>query len=577
MPFPRTSIGPRAWSLAMLLGAGCSPESERAATSSGGASGGARAISQGAFADESRSRGVLHLTARGGDDYFMPDSMGPGCAVFDADGDGREDLFFVEAVRDQNGALESEAGRDRLLFQQADGSFHPAAKGFGADDPRYGMGAAVADVEGDGDLDLFVTNYGSSRLFKNQGRGTFEDATEASGIREEGWAATAGFCDYDADGRPDLFVTRYLELDPSVRGKGAGGAQDYPSPLQFSGLADRLWHNEGDGRFRDVSHEAGLATRVGRGLGLAFLDLDGDARLDIFVANDSEPNFAWVQTAPGRFENRAFALGLAVNRVGRAQANMGVAVGDVGGEGDFELFVTHLVAEANVLHQRGPGGTYADVADRAGLSTASLDLTGFGTQFGDVENDGDQDLLVLNGRILRRGPRAAVDLPLHWVPYAEECQLFLNDGSGRFRLAGAEEGGDFSRAIAVGRALVVADLDRDGGLDLVVANGDGSSRLYRNRLEDRGHFLSVRARGADGKSDALGAVIEVRAGGRTWVRILGTCQGYLSAGPPAAHFGLGEHSAVDGIVVHWPGGIRESFDASPADQERVLVRGTGKR
>ncbi len=535
----------------------------------------APALGPAGLTDESRAREIEFSVARGGTDYFMPDSMGPGCALFDADGDGDLDAFFVQGIRASDGKLESEAGRDRLLLQGADGRFVDASAQSGVDDPRYGMGAAVADVDSDGDLDLFVTNFGSSRLYLNRGNATFEDATDSFGIREEGWAATAGFFDYDADGRPDLFVARYLKFDLETPGTTSGALPDYPSPLQFSGLPARLWHNEGGGRFRDVSRESGIAAGVGRGLGLAFTDLDGDGRVDIFVANDSEPNFAWLQTEPGRFVNRAFALGLAVNRVGRPQANMGVALGDCDGDGSPELFVTHLVAETNVLYRKTGEKQYSDVTEGSGLGAASLDLTGFGTMFADVENDGDLDLLVVNGRIMRRGPRGAAQVPAHWIPYAEENQLYQNDGSGHFALVPRELGGDWSKALAVGRALALGDVDRDGGLDALVSNGDGSCRLYMNRYAGRGHFLGVRALDADGRCDVLGARVEVRAGTQRWIQTAGTCQGYLSSGEASLHFGLGAAQSIDTIVVHWPGGDKETFAGGTVDRELRLRRGSG--
>ena len=403
--------------IALSMGCGCIKATEPSAGPPG-------------LEDESRARGIEFFAARGENDYFMPDSMGPGCALFDADGDGDLDAFFVQGIRAADGKLQSEAGRDRLLLQAADGKFSDASANSGVDDPRYGMGTAVADVDGDGDLDLFVSNYGSSRLYLNRGNATFEDATEAFGIAEEGWAASAGFFDYDADGRPDLFVVRYLEFDIKIVGADSAGQPDYPSPLAFKGLPARLWHNEG-GRFRDVSRESGISSGVGRGLGLAFTDLDGDGRMDVFVANDSEPNFAWIQSSPGHFENRAFAMGLAVNRVGRPQANMGVTVGDCDGDGTLELFITHLVAETNILYRKSGEKKYSDATEGSGLGGPSLDLTGFGTSFADIENDGDLDLLVVNGRIMRRGPHGAARLSAHWLPYAEENQLYFNDGTGQ--------------------------------------------------------------------------------------------------------------------------------------------------
>ncbi len=540
-----------------------------------GESGSGAPRTSGGLLDASVERGIAFSIRRGGDDHFMPDSMGPGCALFDADGDGDLDAFFVQGLRGADGGLASDAGRDRLLLQGADGRFRDASGESGLDDPRYGMGVAVADVDSDGDLDVFVTNFGSSRLYLNRGDGTFLDFTEASGIVEEGWASSAGFCDYDADGRPDLFVARYLEFDLTIRGAGGGGAPDFPSPLQFKGLPGRLWHNEGGGLFRDVSAESGIASVAGRGLGLGFLDLNDDGRQDIFVANDSEPNFAWIQTEPGRFEEQAFPLGLAVNRVGRPQANMGVAIGDVEGDGTAEIFVTHLVSETNVLYRRQSARKYADMTAGSGLGASSLDKTGFGTAFADLENDGDLDLLVVNGRILRRGPRGVAPIDAHWLPYAEENQLYLNSGSGKFELASGEQGGDWSQALAVGRAVAVGDVDQDGGLDALVSNGDGSCRLYVNQIDRRGNYIRVRALDSEGRCDLLGARVEVSAGDQRWSRTIETCVGYLSAQGPSAHFGLGASASIDSIVVNWPGGGAEKFPGGPVNCEVRLRKGSG--
>lgn len=529
----------------------------------------------GGWVDASDALGLRVDVARGGSDFFMPDSMGPGGALFDADADGDLDVFAVQGIRAPDGAMESDAGRDRLWLQGADGRF-VESRGHGLDDPRYGMGAAVADVDGDGDADVFVTNFGSSRLYVNRGDGHFDDRTLESGLSVDGWASTAGFFDYDADGAPDLFVARYLDFDPMVKGKDGGGQPDYPSPLQFQGAPASLWRNQGDGTFRDVSVESNVASLRGRGLGLAFADLDGDGRCDVFVANDSEPNFAWLQLEPGRFVNRAFQLGVAVNRVGRPQANMGVALGDVDGDAQLDIFVTHLVTETNVLYRRVGPQKYADATDGSGLGPPSLDLTGFGTQFADLENDGDLDLAVVNGRVLRRLPRGPSSLSAHWQPYAEENQIFWNDGRGKFRLGVAEDSGDFVRALVVGRALMVGDLDRDGGLDCVVHNGDGSLRAYLNRFDARGHWLAVSVLEPDGRRDAIGARVELRHGDRVAVRVVGTCQGYLTAGPAELHFGLGARAEFDSIVVHWPDGATTSFAGGPADRRLRLVRDAGR-
>jgi hypothetical protein len=509
--------------------------------------------------------------------YFMPDSMGPGCALFDCDGDGDLDAYLVQGLRDAEGRVANPGGRNRLLKQEH-GHFVDASASSGAAHEGYGMGVATGDVDNDGDVDLFITNFGPSALLLNCGDGTFDDATARAGFDAEPrdtWGASAGFFDYDGDGWLDLYVSRYLAYDAKVEGKNAAGQSDYPSPAQFKGLADSLYHNDGDGTFTDVSRASGIGATPGKGLGVAFTDLDGDGRVDVFVANDGEANFAWIQRENGRFENRAYDLGLAVNSLGRPQANMGVALGDCDGDGDLDLFVTHLVQETSTLFRRDASGRFADGTAASGLGGPSLDFTGFATAFADLDLDGDLDLLAINGRILRRVPHPRAKLSPHWTPYGEPNQLFLNDGRGRFAEA-AEACGAFCAQAEVGRGLALGDLDDDGDLDALVSNGDGTFQLFRNDAPRQGHYLIVRALDSAHHRDAYGARVEVAAAGRTFVREITATQGYLSSSDPRAHFGLGAVASVEAIRVHWPDGLSETFGGGAVDVVRTLQRGTGR-
>jgi hypothetical protein len=531
----------------------------------------------GVFTDVTAAAGLEFAIDRSvADDYFMPDSMGTGCAFLDYDADGDLDIYLVNGFRDASGAVVTDAGANRLYRQEPGPRFVDVTAEAGVGDRGYGMGVATGDVDNDGDVDLFVTNFGPDVLYRNEGDGTFTDVTAAAGVGErDAWSASAAFLDYDGDGHLDLFVTTYLDYAPGGRSRDAGGRDDYPAPAAFPGLADDLFRNEGDGTFTNVSVATGIAARPGRGLGVVTTDLDDDGRPDVFVANDGDPNAAWINDGRGGFTDRAHAMGLAVNAYGMPEASMGIAVGDTDGNGRVDLFLTHLFRESSTLYRQRLPGFYEDGTMAAGLTAPSIDFTGFGTAFLDVEHDGDLDIVVANGRILRASPFPGVRLVEHWAPYAEPNQLLLNDGSGRFDDAGPR-GGAFTRDLEVGRGLAVGDVDGDGDVDLLVANGNGTLRLYRNDAPRAGRWLTVRVVDPGLRRDAIGAVVALRCGNRLRRREITTAGSYLSAHDPRAHFGLASNERVDEMVVRWPDGARERFDAGGLDRRIELRRGAGR-
>jgi hypothetical protein len=506
------------------------------------------------------------------DDYFMPDSMAAGCALFDYDGDDDLDVYIVNGYQ-QDGVWVGPEGADRLLRQEPDGRFTDVTAQAGVGDPGYGMGVAVGDIDNDGDLDLFVTNYGPDTLYRNDGDGTFTDVTVEAGVGDPRWGASAGFFDYDADGFLDLFVSNYLEYDPALRAADTAGRPEYPGPQCCPGAPDSLFRNRGDGTFEDVSASSGIASAGGRGLGVALLDLDRDGRLDIYVANDRGPNFAWIQQPDGTFVDRAPEMGLAVNRYGAAEASMGVAIGDLDGDLTADLFLTNLFQETNTLYLGRPGGDYDDATLGSGLGPPSLDFTGFGTVALDADLDGDLDLLVVNGRVLRSTPRPAARLSEHWRPYGEEGHLYANDGTGHF-VSDAGACGPLCAEIQVGRGLAVGDVDDDGDLDALTSSADGRVRLYRNTGAGEAHWIELRV--LDRGRDAFGAVVLVEAGGRTLRRDVSPVASYLSSSDPRVQFGLGAVSTIDAIRVVWPGGTTEAFEALPVDRIHRIVRGAGR-
>jgi hypothetical protein len=542
--------------------------------------------------------------------YFIPQIMGSGAALFDFDNDGRLDIYLLQNAGPFSGKT------NRLFHQEADGHFTDVSAGSGLDIAGYGMGVAVGDVNNDGWPDVLVTEYGRTRLFLNNGNGTFTDVTSEAGLDNLLWGTSACFVDYDRDGWLDLVVVNYVDYDPSRRCSDQGGKPDYCHPNAFPGTTAKLYRNLGPAarsaergaqsaergaqsgergaafscaarsalrapRFQDVTLESGLGRRVGNGLGVICADFNGDHWPDIFIAEDAQPNQLWINLHDGTFSEEAVARGVAYNGLGRAQGNMGIALGDVDGDGLFDLFVSHLTEETNTLWQQSPRGLFRDRTGPAGLASSQWRGTGFGTVLADFDHDGALDLAVVNGRVARAkltGPPASVIPALgpFWSRYAERNQLFANDGTGSFRDISSQNE-PFCAEAGVYRGLACGDIDGDGALDLLVTSVAGRARLYRNVAPHRGHWLLVRALDPALRRDAYGAEITVVAGPHRWHRCVNPGYSYLCSNDPRAHFGLGEVERVDAIEVIWPNGTTETFSGGPTDRLVVLRKGESKR
>jgi hypothetical protein len=527
--------------------------------------------------------------------YFIPQIMGSGAALFDFDNDGRLDIYLVQNAGPDSGS------KNRLFHQGPDGRFTDVSAGSGLDVAGYGMGVAVGDVNNDGWPDVLVTEYGRTRLFLNNGNGTFTDISQKAGLDNMLWGTSACFVDYDRDGWLDLVVVNYVDYDASRHCSDQGGKPDYCHPNAFPGTTMRLFRNRGtkggwksflatdkeketgnDFRplFEDVTLKAGLGRRVGNGLGVLCADFNGDRWPDIFIAEDAQPNQLWINQRDGTFKEEAVARGVAYNGLGREQGNMGIALGDVDGDGLFDLFVTHLTEETNTLWRQSPRGQFRDRTAVAGLASPGWRGTGFGTVLADFDHDGALDLAVVNGRVARAkfatltGGVAEVLGPF-WSRYAERNQLFANNGSGRFRDLSLQNA-PFCGESAVSRGLACGDIDGDGALDLLVTTVAGRAHLYRNVAPRRGHWLLVRALDPARRRDAYGAEITVVAGRRRWVRCVNPGYSYLCSNDPRAHFGLGDADRVDAIEVVWPDGDAETFRGDAADRMVVLRKGEGK-
>lgn len=516
------------------------------------------------LSDVTESSGVAFVHDPGDLARFpLPAIMGAGAALFDADGDGDLDLYLIQSgplPEDRDGIPPAELPGNRLFLQQRDGRFRDDAGARGLFDRGYGTGVAVGDVDADGAPDVFVANYGEDALFLGGGGSFLRMDSAVFGAR---WSSAAALCDYDSDSDLDLYVGGYLVNDPNRDCVSASGEPDFCSPQSLPYERDGLFRNRGDGTFEDVSAEAGIFAERRPALGVLCHDFTGDGRLDFYVANDGEPNLLWEQHDDGSFGDAALFLGVALNAQGRSEASMGVLLGDVDGDADLDLFMTHLRAQTNTLY-RNQGGGFLDDTAAMGLALPSLPWTGFGTRFVDLELDGDLDLLLVNGAVAREGGVSAAG---GLDAYAEPAQAFLGDGTGRFEEVAIE---GFTGAPAVGRGLVTGDWDRDGDLDIVVTASGGPVRLFENRTPRRGGFVIVEPREYGRASP--GAVVTLELGDRALVRALNPEAGYLTSSEPVAHFGVPAGTEITGLRVRWPDGAEERFETPAADTRVVLSR-----
>jgi len=515
----------------------------------------------------------VHTTGGSGG-FYLPETVGGGLAAFDADGDGRLDLYFTNQNSRLPDRSPSAIETNRFYRQVGSGTFEDATGASGLGDGSYGFGVAVGDVDGDGDPDVFVTNLGDDRLYLNDGGGVFSNA-EGSGVEEDGFSTGAVFFDFDRDGDLDLYVVRYVEWQPlDLCTPNSAGKTDYCGPLGFPAATDRLFENDGSGRFEEVSRAAGIADVAAAGLGVVSCDFDEDGWQDLFVANDQYPNHLWRNRGDGTFEEVAVLAGVAVNRAGELEAGMGVVAADLTEDGADDLLLTHLGMQTHTLYERLSGDLhFEDATDVVGIGRPSWDYTGFGVAEFDLELDGDLDLAVANGRVSLERPYRRSLLPEPWNEMAEPNQLFIWNGAG-FELALAD-GGPFSAPVEISRGVVAADLDGDGDDDLVVANLEGSPRILRNDAPREGDWVEVRLSDPGGLGRSPGARIGLEIDGQTVWRNLSASTSYLSSRPLVARFAVPRGETFDRLRVVWPSGERESFAGGLGNTRYLLVRGEG--
>jgi len=521
------------------------------------------------FEEAAAGRGLDFVHRSGHESrYLLPEIMGGGAALFDMENDGDLDLFIV-----QSGRLSAPSGTPaghRLYRNRGDGSFEDVSAEHGvATIPGYGMGVATGDYDNDGDVDLYVTGYGSNVLLQNDGRGRFADVTRQAGVAAAGWSTSATFLDADADGHLDLFVVRYLDWAPDREREcfSLTGQVDYCAPKNYDApTTDVLFRNNGNGTFTDVSRPAGLSAAVGNGLGVVADDVNGDGRIDLFVANDATPNHLWINRGGWQFEETAMMSGVAIDQDGAPKAGMGVHAADVDDDGDNDLIVMNLDTESDSFY-RNEGRFFVDATTSVGLRVVSRRFTRFGVAMLDFDNDGRLDLYEANGRVGLQSETFDPD------PYAEPNLLFRGMATGTFEEV-LPRGGTAAPHIATSRAAAFGDVDNDGGLDIVVVNRDAAPHLLRNIAAARGHWLLLSVKDGQGR-DAIGARVSVAAGSRALRRDVRTGYSYLAASDPRVHVGLGDARSVESVTVTWPEGITERFGPFDADRVVEVRRGAG--
>ena len=496
-------------------------------------------------------------------DKRMVETFGSGVAWIDYDNDGFVDLYFV------NGA----PGAANALYRnnKGDGTFTDVTAQAGVagdgDTSSFKTGVAVGDYDGDGYLDLYVTALGPNILFRNNGNGTFTDVTAAAGVAggPKEWSTSTGFFDFDRDGDLDLYVVNYLDYrleDNPYCGLRKPGYRMYCHPTIFDGMADRLFRNNGDGTFTDVSKAAGIANPAGKGLGVTFCDFDRDGDIDVYVANDLVRNFLYRNNGDGTFLDVAYGAGVGFDVNGKPQAGMGVDCADVDGNGFPDIFVTNFSEELNALYKNSGGGIFEDVSATAGMGSAFPAL-GFGTKLFDIDNDGDLDIHVTNGHVIDN-----VKLYTPAFTYAQKDLLFENVG-GRFRDVTATAGAAL-QAPRIGRGLAVADFDNDGDLDVVISSLGERPVLLRNESVRTGNWVLIKAQAAKRNTSGLGATVRIETADGVQVREVNNVASYLSRSDVRLHVGLGSIKVAQRIEILWPDGARQVLNNVAANQVLVV-------
>ena len=517
------------------------------------------------FVDVTAEAGITFKHVNGASDRkFYLETMGSGAAFFDYDNDGDLDLYIV------NGAplpgFEAASLPTNFLYQNdGEGTFTDVTTAAGVGDTGYGMGCVTADYDNDGDSDLYVTNFGANLLYRNNGDGTFTDAATHAGVGNgKKWSSSCAFVDYDHDGNLDLYVVNYLDYDieKDRDWHDPRGRRIYSNPQVYAGISDTLYRNNGDGTFTDVTRRAGVYNNNGKGLGVTCGDYDNDGRIDIYVANDTTPNFLYRNIGEGRFVDIAPFAGAAYNEHGVAEGGMGVDFGDYNNDGALDIFVTNFSNETNTLYHNTADGALIDFTNIAGLGETSFLKLAFGTKFFDADNDGKLDLFIANGHLYPTESDA--------LEYAQTDQLFINTGKETFVDISEQSGGYFSIK-RVGRGAAFGDYDGDGDTDIFVVNLNQAGALLRNEGGNRHNWLMIKTVGVESNRDGIGARVEVVTRSHSQMKEVQAGSSYLSGHDLRPLFGLGTEKIAETVRITWPSGVEQTLKDVEANQLLVIT------
>ena len=524
------------------------------APAKGGAPGGVR------FTDITQSAGLrfTHNSGRAGK-KLLPETMGSGVALFDADGDGWLDILLVNG---RNWKPSGKKSLQALYRNKKNGTFEDATKGSGLDVELYGMGVAAGDYDNDGKQDVYLTALEGDRLFRNLGGGKFQDVTAASGIKNANFGTSAAWVDYNKDGKLDLFVANYVQWseDKDLWCSLDGATKSYCTPESYKGTSSKLYKNLGGGKFQDVSAQAGVADPASKSLGVAVLDYNADGWPDLFVANDTQPNKLYKNLGNGKFVDEGLESGVAFNEEGVARGAMGTDAADYDRSGRPHLLVGNFSNEMLALYHNEGSGVFVDEAPASSVGRASLLTLTFGAFFFDYDLDGNLDILAANGHVENEINRVQPR-----VSYAQPPLLFKNLGQGRFEPMTAKLGPDIARPI-VGRGSAYGDIDQDGDLDVVITTSHGPAYLFRNDGGNKNRWLRVKTVGSKSNRDGIGAVVRVIApSGKQW-SLVRSGSSYCSQSELAPTFGLGKDAKVTAIEIDWPSGTKQRLPGVATNQ-----------
>lgn len=540
------------------------------------------------FQDVAEAAGLTKWKHRMGtpEKSFIIETLGSGVALLDYDNDGWLDIYLVNGSTQEAEAGKGPAPHAALFHNNHDGTFTDVTAKAGVGNDRWGVGAVVGDFDNDGWPDIYVSNFGNNRLYRNNHDGTFTDVAEKAGVVLGNWSTGATWGDYDGDGRLDLFVPGYVHYSFADQPSAGSSATSFSfcqfrgvkvmcGPRGLHGEPDHLFHNNGDGTFTDVSVHAGVAD-PNRYYGLAslFVDVNGDGRPDLLVANDSTPNYLYLNKGDGTFEDASFASGYALNESGRETASMGIGVGDLTHNGRVDVYNTTFSDDYNPLYRNDGEGNFTDISYQEGIAEATIPFLGWGTGFFDYDNDGWLDLFVVNGHVY-----PAVDQQKWGTSFAQRALLFHNV-NGKLTLVPAVQGTGLAK-LATARGMAFGDLFNDGHMDVVVNNMDGTPSLFRNVVKNANHWIAFKLIGVPGNEggsprDAVGASVYVTANGFTQRVDVLAGGSFASSSDQRPHFGLGAATKIEKIEIRWPGGKRETV-APPAGVDAIytVIQGKG--